>query len=181
MLLQTKNTLCVKMVCPSLFAFGNRVGPIGGYMRVLSLMVAAAAALTLSGFQAQAQELDNEAQVTNEQISMSKDIPATLVVRTNQATGEVQILHSNDKLAADQSSQAVVAKAQFAKVDQSAIANGELDHDSSSSSWYFCFNRSWSYPVYYYQNYTYNYGWYGGYNWGGWNYSYYRWNYGWWY
>lgn len=155
-------------------------------MRFLSLMAAAAATLALSvGFQAQATELDNEAQVTNEQISMSKEIPATLVVRTNPATGEVQVLHSQEKLAADQTSQTAVASAaasgQFAKVDASAIANGELDRDSSSSSWYFCFNRNWSYPVYYYNNYTYNYGWYGGYSYSGWNYSYYRWNYGWWY
>jgi hypothetical protein len=149
-------------------------------MRFLSLMVAFAAVASFNGV-AQAQELDNEAQVTNEQIALSKEIPATLVVRTNAATGEVQVLHSNEKLAADAGSQAVVAKAQFAKVDASSIATGELDRDSSSSSWYFCFNRSYSYPAYYYSGYSYNYAWYGGYNWGGWNYSYYRWNYGWWY
>lgn len=149
-------------------------------MRFLSLMVATAALLTFSG-NVQAQELDNEAQVTNEQIALSKDIPATLVVRTNEATGEVQILHSNAKLAGDASSTAAVAGAQFAKVDASAISNGELDKDSSSSSWYFCFNRSYSYPAYYYGGYNYSYNYYNSYNWGGWNYSYYRWNYGWFY
>ncbi|RYZ71000.1 MAG: hypothetical protein EOP05_12535 [Proteobacteria bacterium] len=152
-------------------------------MRFLSLMAAAATVTAMVSFSGavQAQELDNEAQVTNEQIALSKDIPATLVVRTNPATGEVQVLHSNAKLAGDAASTAAVADANFAKVDASAISNGELDKDSSSSSWYFCFNRSYSYPAYYYGGYNYAYNYYSGYNWGGWNYSYYRWNYGWWY
>lgn len=148
-------------------------------MRFLSLTLLAAALFAAPI--THAQELDSEAKVTNEQIALSKDLPSTLVVRTNPATGEVQVLHSAQKLVAGAVSQDAVAKADFLKVDATpAAATSELDQDSSRSSWYFCFNRGWGFPQYNYYGYNYSYSYYWGYNWGGWNYSYYRWNYGWW-
>ncbi len=148
-------------------------------MRFLSLSVLVA--VFMAGPVAHANELDNEAKVTNEQISFSKDLPATLVIRTNTATGEVQVMHSAAKLEAAAVSPAAIASAEFVKADSAQAAKGELDHDSSRSSWYYCYNYSWNYPQYYYYGYTYNYNYYYGYDYSGWNYSYYRWNYGWYY
>lgn len=147
-------------------------------MRILSL--ALAAALVLATNHARANELDNEAQVTNETKALSKDLPQTLVVRTNQATGEVQVMHSNNRLAADVSSMNAVVNAQFTKADLNKAQGGELDRDSSNSSWYFCWNHGWGYPYYWYGGYNFSYNYYYGYNWGGWNYGFYRWNWGWW-
>lgn len=148
-------------------------------MRFLAITVLST--LLLAGVQAQAQkhdqtgELDNESKVTNEQLKASKELPQTLVVRKNDVTGEVQVMHSAEKLSgtADQS---VVTSSNFVKVDASQVVTGELDQDSSRSSWYFCFNNGWNYPQYNYWGYNYNYNYYSGYSWGGWNYSYYRWN-----
>ena len=138
------------------------------------------AAALMIGSLAQANELDNEAQVTNETKALSKDLPQTLVVRSNPATGEVQVLHTNARLAADMSATAQVAQSVFSKADLTgAQAGTELDRDSSSSSWYFCWNRGYNYPYYGYGGYNFSYNYYYGYNWGGWNYSYYRWNWGW--
>ena len=137
-------------------------------------------AVFMMGSFAQANELDNEAQVTNETKALSKDLPQTLVVRSNLATGEVQVLHTQDRLAADSSSLALIAHASFAPADASAqVQGGELDHDSSSSSWYFCWNYGYSQPYYWYGGYNFAYNYYYNYNYGGWNYSYYRWNWGW--
>ncbi len=149
-------------------------------MRFLSLTVLAASlfATSLVGGLAQANELDSEAKVTNEQVALSKDLPATLVVRTNQATGEVEVMHSAMKLEASAATQAAVGQAAFVKADASQVASGELDNDSSRSSWYFCWNNRYSYPQYNYYGYSYSYNHYYSYNYSGYNYSYYRWNYG---
>jgi hypothetical protein len=143
--------------------------------------LAALAAVLMVGSFAQANELDNEAQVTNETKALSKDLPQTLVVRSNSATGEVQVMHTQSRLAADASSLNIVADAQFTQADVNAQVpgGGELDRDSSASSWYFCWNRGYSYPYYWYGGYNFSYSYYYGYNYSGWNYSYYRWNWGW--
>ena len=143
--------------------------------------LAALAAVLMMGSFAQAGELDNEAQVTNETKALSKDLPQTLVVRTNAATGEVQVMHTQDRLAADASSLNLVANAKFAAadVDSQVQGGGELDRESSASSWYFCWNRGYSQPYYWYGGYNFSYNYYYSYNYYGWNYSYYRWNWGW--
>ena len=150
-------------------------------MRFLSLSVLAASlfATSLVGAAAQASELDSEAKVTNEQVALAKDLPATLVIRKNEATGEVQVMHSAAKLEASPATLAEVANGNFVKADAAQAATGELDQDSSRSSWYYCWNYGYNYPQYNYYGYSYNYNYYYGYNYSGWNYSYYRWNYGW--
>lgn len=141
---------------------------------------ALALALTVSA-QSRANELDNEASVTNAQIAAAKDLPATLVIRTNEATKEVEVLHSNDRIPADASTVDAVSKAKFMKMDvKSSKPVGELDRDSSSSSWYFCWPNANVYaPSYYYYGYSYNYSQYYSYAYAGYSYSYYRWGYGW--
>jgi hypothetical protein len=127
-------------------------------------------------------ELDNEAAVTNEQIQLAKDLPATLVMRVNDKTKEVSVLHMDAKLEATEASKALLANAQFKAVDVKSGVRGELDQDSSSSSWYFCFNNyNWSYPTYYYYGYNYNYSSYYNYSYGGYSWYYYRWGYSRWY
>jgi hypothetical protein len=144
-----------------------------------ALTVTVVGTLTM-GSLAHANELDNEAQVTNETKTLSKDLPQTLVIRSNPATGEVQVMHTNDRLPADMSVTALVAKSAFLKADLATPQAGtELDRDSSSSSWYFCWNRGYSNPYYWYGGYNFSYNYYYGYNYSGWNYGYYRWNWGW--
>lgn len=153
-------------------------------MRLFTLIALSVAALAISSAPAMAQtsELDNEAQVTNEQIALSKEIPATLVVRVKAGAETAEILHTTEKLEqVDATTQSSLANAKFSVVKINEEQTGELDRDSSRSSWYFCFNSSWYAPTYYYYGYTYSYGSYATYNYGGYTYYWYRWNHGWWY
>lgn len=148
-------------------------------MRLLSIFTAAA---LVFGFNAvQAQELDNESQVTNAQIEGSRDLPATLVIRANDATNQVEILHTSERLAADPVSAQALNPTDFVKVDVDTKMKGELDQSSSASSWYFWFNGAYTYPTYYYYGYSYNYASYYSYRYAGYTYWYCRWAYGWWY
>ncbi len=147
---------------------------------ILSALTVAAMGTLTVGSLAHANELDNEAQVTNETKALSKELPQTLVIRSNPATGEVQVMHTDSRLAADMSATVAVANSAFLKTDLSQSQTGaELDRDSSSSSWYFCWNNGYNYPYYGYGGYNFAYNYYYGYNYSGWNYSYYRWNWGW--
>ena len=155
---------------------------------ISSSIFAAAVAITatFTAISAHAGELDNEKSVTNQQIQMAKDLPATLVMRVDQKTGAVQALHSIAKLPADAAAIQAIAGQTFAPVDLKAqVAGrpvGELDQSSSSSSWYFCFPQyNWFAPSYYYGGFNYGYTPYFNYGFGGYNYSFYRWNYGGWY
>jgi hypothetical protein len=143
-------------------------------IRILSL--AALMMASAVGFQSFAGELDNEKAVTNEQVQAAKDLPATLVIRVNEQTKAVEVLHSKEKLAADQTQAAALSKAAFKKMDVKSGMTGELDRDSSKSSWYFCWpSYNWYYPAYYYYGYTYSYSSYYYYNYGGYGYYYYGW------
>lgn len=145
-------------------------------------MRSALIALTLvlaATFTAHAGELDNEAAVTNQQAELAADLPATLVVRVNANSNEVEVLHSKDKIAGDETSKATVLarENEFVKMDVKGQMTGELDRDSSRSSWYFCFpTYNWFYPTYFYYNYTYAYTPYYYYSIGAYSYYYYTWN-----
>jgi hypothetical protein len=136
-------------------------------------------ALTVS-FVAKAGELDNEKAVTNQQVSLAKDLPATLVMRVNATTKAVEVLHLKDKLPADSSAQSLVLAHtnEFQAADLNAKVTGELDQDSSRSSWYFYYpTYNWYYPTYYYSGYNYYYQPYYNYYYGGYNYYYCGWRY----
>lgn len=150
-------------------------------MRLLSSF--AAVTFALVGFigAAQAQELDDESKVTNAQIEASRDLPATLVIRANDVTNQVEVLHANERLAADPVSLQSLNPADFKKVDLTTTMQSELDQASSASSWYFWFNGAYTYPTYYYYGYAYNYASYYTYRYAGYTYWYCRWAYGWWY
>lgn len=147
-------------------------------MRLFSL---SAFALTLAlGFAAQATELDNESQVTNQQIQASRDLPATMVVRVNEATRAVEVLHTADRVAPDAATASVIAGQPFVAAPQAgATVAGELDRNSSASSWYYCYNGWYQPSYYYYYGYSYSYVPYYSYYYGGYSYAYYRWSYGW--
>lgn len=123
-----------------------------------------------------ANELDNEDQVRNAR-RHAGDLPQTLVMKVNKATGQVSVLHSNEKLAAKQIAFNDKAFKATKKTDKQ---RGELDNDSSSSGWYFYWNNySYSYPTYYYYGYNYSYSaYYSYYNpYNNCNYYYYGWHY----
>lgn len=150
-------------------------------MRSVFMMSLLGLALTVST-SAFAGELDNESNVTNQQAQLATDLPATLVIRVNETTQDIEVLHSNNALPAGEAAKAVVDQhaSEFKKIDVKSGMTGELERDSSRSSWYFCFpTYNWYSPSYYYYGYSYSYSQYYWYNWGGYNYYYYRWSYGW--
>ena len=140
-------------------------------MKLFSVM---ALALLASLSVAQANELDNEGQVTNAQRNAAANLPQTLVVRED-AAGNVAVFHSAEKLAPG----ARLDDSQFVAMAKTDKMKKELDGDSSKSGWYFFwYNYSYAYPTYYYYgfnyyyqpyyNYYYNNCWYRWYSWRWW-------------
>ncbi len=139
------------------------------------------AALVMAlGVSAHAGELDKEQTFTTEQVELAKNLPATLVVRVKTATQEVEVLHSSKVIEPTEASKELVSTSSFEKIDVKGGMTGvsELDKDSSSSSWYFCFpNYNYYYPSYNYYGYNYSYSNYYSYYYAGYQYSYYSWPY----
>ena len=128
-----------------------------------------------------ANELENEATVTNQQIAAAKDLPKTLVVRRDSSSNSVSVLHSEVNLDASTSSFERVRVAEFVTMKANERMRKELDRDGSKSSWFFFFNpffltNSFFYtPTYLYSGFAYNYTpYYSFYN-SPYTYSYYRW------
>lgn len=130
-----------------------------------------------------ANELDSESSVINEQSARAKDLPGTVVVRINEATGEASVLEISERLTADAKEAKSIAamSSAFRAIPPSGIvefntATSELDRNSSTSSWYAWYNYGYFYtPTYYYWGYTYSYSSYYSYNWYGYSYRWYRW------
>lgn len=123
-------------------------------------------------------ELDNEALVTNEQILLAQDLPATLVIRVKAGSENFEVFQSATPLNTDTATLASVHASPFTPMTPDLL--GELDRDSSQSSWYLAFPLyNWSYPGYYYHGYYYGYSSYYQYSWGGYSYYYYGWSYRW--
>lgn len=142
------------------------------------LLIAALAILSQPALvsPALAGELDNESSVINEQAVRAKDLPQTVVVRIDEATGAASVLESKTALPADAQGHAVVQNLSSSFKSVSNTGATELDRDSSSSSWYAWYNYSYYYaPVYYYYSYTYTYTSYYSYRSYGYSYYWYRW------
>jgi hypothetical protein len=132
-----------------------------------------AAALVLGmGSAAVAGELDNEAGITN------KELTGTLVLRVDTRTKEASYVKMDTALTSKDEAQKLALSATFAKVP-TANMKSELDQDGGASSWYF-------YSPYQYPYYTPACNWYGNYynpyysyNYGYYNYYYYgsQWSY----
>lgn len=129
--------------------------------------------------QVQADELDNEKQVTNI-ADRTKDLPATLIVRKNEKTGEVEVAHLKQEVIEQNLDKAVSDEVSFTLVATDKIYSennfGELDSDNSRESWYFYFGYTWNnfYPTYNYYGSYYQYYSYYTYRNAGYAYSYYR-------
>lgn len=147
---------------------------------MMRLILLAALAIGM-GSVALANELDNEAGVTN------KELKGTLVLRIDTRSGDASYTQTEALMNSKAEAKALVQEARFAKVPASRMKS-ELDGDGGASSWYF-YNQ---YPGYgygggyggynpycnWYGNsynpyYQYNYGYYNYYYYGGWG-SYYR-------
>lgn len=150
-------------------------------MRRVLFAIASLVSFSLLGLSAQAaSELDNEKTITTEQIELARNLPRTLVLRVKEGSKQAEVLHVNEKLTDNAATKKQLATATFIKLDSNGKMVGELDRDSSSSSWYFwCGYNNWYYPNYYYWGYRYNYSMYYGYYYGGYNYYYYGWPYYW--
>lgn len=139
-----------------------------------TLLLAASALVLAFGLNARANELDNEKTVSTEQIQAAQALPKTVVVRIKAGTNQAEVLHINDALAKDEATKMMVSTSSFTKLDASGKMAGELDKDSSSSSWYFCC-PNYYYPTYYYWGYQYTYVSYYSYYYAGYYYNYYGW------
>jgi len=126
-------------------------------------------------------ELDNERDVIEQaKANLAKDLPAAVVVKVSEKDGSVAVFHSKFQInSADVAAFAKEHDGEFKAVTEKQ-KRGELDKDSSQSSWFFAFGYNYGYtypyyryPTYYYYNYSYNYAYYNCYNWGGYNYYYY--------
>jgi hypothetical protein len=124
-----------------------------------------------------ANELDTEEGIVNEQALRAKDLPQTIVVRVNEATGDAAVLNLSARLAPTESNASLVINNHaddFRAVPASGVS--ELDRDSSASSWYVWYDYSyWYAPTYYYWGYTYAYRHYYSSYWGGYSYYWYAW------
>jgi hypothetical protein len=139
-------------------------------------LLAVSALVFTFGVSAHAGELDNEKTVSTEQVQLGQALPKTVVIRTKVGSNQHEVLHLNHVLGKDKHTQQLISTSSFIKLDKQGKMAGELDHDSSSSSWYFsCPN--YYYPQYYYGGYQYNYASYYSYYYAGYNYSYYGWPY----
>jgi hypothetical protein len=125
-------------------------------------------------------ELDQESRIINEQARRAKELPGTVVVRIQQQTGQASVLELTDRLEASADSARLVADlAGFKSIPASGVQSppaGELDRNSSASSWYAFYNSGYFYaPTYYYWGYTFAYRSYYSYNWSGYAYYWYGW------
>lgn len=145
---------------------------------------------------AYASELDNEKQITNV-MERAKDLPATLIMRKNEKTGQVEVAHLKQTVGEAQLTEKEAMEMAFTSVAENQTYKqenfSELDSDNSRESWYFYYGYGYGY------NYNYGYSWYGyyptynyygayypyypyyNYNYGGYAYYYYRpyWGYYW--
>lgn len=132
------------------------------------------AALAPSAF---ASELDQEGSVTNvEQQRLAANLPATIVVRVDQRDQSVAVLHSQAALPVGIDAKVLAEDSNFSPMSVDQTVRGELDRDSSASSWYFSFNNYNCYaPTYYYYGYYYRYQPYYKYTYNYFHYYFYRW------
>lgn len=153
-------------------------------LKIALFTLGTVSAITVAGLGqfSYANELDHEALVINEQSARAKDLPGTVVVRINEATGEASVLEIPERLAADATEAKAIAAmgSEFRAIPASGIIElntaTELDRNSSTSSWYAWYNYGYFYtPTYYYWGYRYTYSNYYRYNWYGYSYLWYRW------
>lgn len=147
---------------------------------LVSVSLIAFLAAGLTGFSANAGELDGEKTISTEQIQLAKYLPKTVVVRTKADGTSAEVVHLSNKLSTDEKTRDAINSLAFTKIDErghSGTAVSELDRDSSSSSWYFYYHSHshYYYPTYYYYGYWYNYSSYYSYYYSGYYYSYYGW------
>lgn len=141
-------------------------------MRILAIVLMTFGSASLTPL-AQANELDNENLVINEQAVLAQNLPATVVVRVNEASGEAQVLESARALTAIETEKSSLAAANFKSLPK---APNELDQASSTASWYAWYPRGYYFaPTYYYSGYTYGYRNYYSYSYYGYSYYWYRW------
>ncbi len=139
-------------------------------------------------------ELDNEKNVIEQaKKTLAKDLPAMVVVRINETTQNVEVFHSDSFIPKEESLSFAKTHGDVFKPLTEKQKRGELDSDSSRSSWFFGlrwgfghdrdngrgyhgggysggrYNGGYynAYPNYYYPNYNYY-----GYNYQYLNYSY---------
>ena len=147
---------------------------------MLRIFAALAATLTMSTAFCAQNASSNENQISDEQVALSRNLPATVVVRVAAEGEDTEMLQSKQALPAGIPVEAAISqlKGEFVPVmADSKVPMNELDRDSSNSSWYLYFyNRTNWYPCYYYGNYNYYYAPYWSYYNAGYWYYYYRWS-----
>ncbi|OQW50720.1 MAG: hypothetical protein A4S09_11225 [Proteobacteria bacterium SG_bin7] len=99
-----------------------------------------------------------------------EELPQTVVVRVSNSPHAIAVFHSREFLSGNEESIKKIPVNNFIPVEPNVVTRGELDRDTSRSSWFFSLGLNSSYtlrfgnsagnyylPVYSYNNYTYPY------------------------
>lgn len=97
-----------------------------------------------------------------------RNLPGTIVVRHNPTTGVVEILRTPEVLPGNAATVNAIANRNFVRIETNKPVRGELDRDTSRSSWFYIgfgnpFYYGYGYNNFYYGNFpfnNYNYGYY---------------------
>lgn len=149
-------------------------------MKILTGLAAFAASLTLSA--AQANDSMNLTRPSQDQVQYAQELPATLVVRINQRTNEMEVLNSYSRLQKDADTVEKVQQQKFKKMSAKDKMRGKgRGHNLDSIfSWLLGFaSYSYNSPYYSYRDYSYPYSYYDSYSYNGYSYYYYGYPYAW--
>jgi hypothetical protein len=128
-------------------------------------------------------QMDLTQQPSLEQLQYAEELPATLVLRLNERTNELEVFNSDGRLQKDPSTHQKVTKAKFKKMSTKSKMKGRGKGSNltwSPFSWLLGFSLgNWNSPYYSYRGYSYPYSYYDSYSYGGYSYYYYGYPYGW--
>jgi hypothetical protein len=138
-------------------------------MRLPVFILAALMGFTFPSFAADPLDVAERSR-SDDMVTRARDLPATVVVRVNRNTNAIEVLHSRDHLAATPETISSISSSRFAPIELNKPVRGELDRDTSRSSWFFSlglnpfFSVNLGYgpgayyaPYYSYYNYSYAY------------------------
>ncbi len=160
----------------------------GGSMKFLAYLFVALLGYNIPSFALDfaADDVPNMSNMVNN----ARSLPGTIVVRHNRESNRLEVLHSRERLSGNLATVNSLASRSFVAVELNKPQRGELDRDTSRSSWFFSlginpfFSLNLGYgpaayytPTYYYSGYAYNYMpyYYYYYGYAPYNYYFYRW------
>lgn len=147
-------------------------------MRLFIKLAVVVAALGFVSSPHPAQALETQHHPDNEQIRLSRELPATLVIRVNHRNHQVEVLNSYAKLDTSATTRNAVVNHSFKAVNVKGKTRGHAHHVGGGRGlfdWFLGFSFfSWNNPYYVYGGYSYPYNYYYSYPYGDYDYYYYN-------